>query len=132
MQKETLKKVFPIGAFCAPQPPKTVNGVEYPNKITERQYRWLAESGVNLVYAHAEVMGTETEQYAFEALDLSEKVGVSYLVRDAIAKEYAATAGDSEKWFKTLSDDERADLDVRFEKSLKRTRIYDILVNFRA
>ena len=100
------KTVFPIGAFCAPQPPITKDGKEYPNKITEEQYRLLAESGVNLVYAHNEVMGTETENYAFDALDLAEKVGVKYLVRDSISKEYAATAGDMDKWFKTLTEEE--------------------------
>ena len=72
------KTVFPIGAFSAPQPPITKDGKEYPNKITEEQYRLLAESGVNLVYAHNEVMGTETEHYAFEALDFAEKAGVKY------------------------------------------------------
>ena len=114
------EKTFPIGAFCAPQPPKTVGGKEYPNKITEEQYRILAESGVNLVYAHDDVMGTETEKYAFEALDLAQKVGVGYLVRDVIFKEYAATAGDGDKWFKTLTDEEKADLDKRYEASLLR------------
>lgn len=112
--------IFPIGAFCAPQPPITIDGKEYPNKITEEQYRLLAESGVNLVYAHNEVMGTKTEQYAFDALNLSEKVGVKYLVRDVIFKEYAATAGDSDKWFKTLTEEEKDDLDKRYEQALKR------------
>ena len=31
--------IFPIGAFCAPQPPITTDGKEYPNKITEEQYQ---------------------------------------------------------------------------------------------
>ena len=112
--------IFPIGAFCAPQPPITTDGKEYPNKITEEQYQLLAECGVNLVYAHNEVMGTETENYAFAALDLAEKVGVKYLVRDSISKEYAATAGDMDKWFKTLTEEEKADLDQRYEQALKR------------
>ena len=117
---ETAEKFFPIGAFCSPQPPVTVGGKEYPNRITEEQYRLLKESGVNLVYAHNEVMGTATEKYAFDALDFAQKVGVKYLVRDVISKEYAATAGDSEKWFKTLTEEEKIELDERYEKALLR------------
>ena len=64
--KQLYKKgIFPIGAYCAPQPPVCVNGVEYPNKITLEQYQMLADLGVNLVYAHNEVFGTDTEKYAF-------------------------------------------------------------------
>ena len=119
--KQLYKKgIFPIGAYCSPQPPACVDGVEYPNKITHEQYQMLADLGVNLVYAHNEVFGTDTEKYAFEALDLAEKVGVKVYVRDVIAREYATTAGDKDKWYKTLTQEERADLDKRFEESLKR------------
>ena len=119
--KELYKKdIFPIGAYCSPQPPATVNGVEYPSRITLEQYQMLADLGVNLVYAHNEVFGTDTEKYAFEALDLAEKVGVKVFVRDRIAREYAMTAGDNDKWYKTLTQEEKDALDKRFEESLKR------------
>ena len=50
------EKTFPIGAFCAPQPPKTVGGKEYPNKI------------VVTVSEDAEVYAVETENEEYYIL----------------------------------------------------------------
>ncbi|MBQ9482306.1 MAG: hypothetical protein IJU84_09090, partial [Clostridia bacterium] len=63
--KNFLKKgVIPVGAYCPPMPPFG----EYPNKITEEQYKAAKEAGIDILYSHGEVMNTKTEKYAFSSL----------------------------------------------------------------
>ncbi len=119
--KNFLKKgIIPIGAYCPPQPPKDY-GEGYPNRITEEQYKIMKEAGIDIVYAHNEVMNSPTEEYAFLSLDIAEKVGLKVYVRDKIAEEYTAL-GDKEgyKAFPSLTEEEKRELDEKFEKSLKR------------
>lgn len=120
--REFLKnKVMPIGAYCSPQPASSRDG-GYPTRITLEQYKLLAECGVNVVYFHNEVFGTATEQDAFTALDLAEKVGVKCYVRDACAWEYVSLGGaeHGKRSYLSLTAEEKTELDRRFEASLKR------------
>lgn len=118
--KNFLKKgIIPIGAYCSPMPPNDYYGK--PNRITEEQYRIAKDCGIDIVYGHNDCMNTPNEKYAFLALDCAEKVGITYYVKDAIANEYTAL-GEKEgvKAYLDLSDEEKADLDKRFEASLLR------------
>lgn len=120
--KEFLKnKEMPIGAYCSPQP-ATKRGGGKESRITLQQYKLLKECGVNVVYCHNEVFGTETEKDAFLALDYAKEVGVKCYVRDAIAWEYISLGGaeHGKRSYLTLTDEEKDDLDKRFETSLKR------------
>ncbi len=115
------KNVMTIAAFCPPQTP-TTRGGGFENRITLTQYEYMAECGINTVYGHSEVVGTDTEEYVFKALDLAEKTGLRYFVRDAIAREYMTLGEDGKgsKDFRTLTRQERDDLDERFVRSLNR------------
>lgn len=110
------KGIIPIGAYCPPMPPSG----EYPNKITEEQYKAVKDAGIDILYAHSEVMNTETEKYAFLSLELAEKTGLTVYVRDEIAKEYVSLGDRGYKAFALLTEKEKCDLDERFIKSLKR------------
>lgn len=119
---EFIKRgIIPIGAYCAPQCPRG----ELKNRVTPEQYRIAKDCGVDIMYGHSEVVGTPTEEYVFEALRCCEEVGIKYYVKDVIALEYLALE-DSEKYksYKDLTAEEKADLNARFEKSLKRYRDY--------
>ncbi|MFR5103402.1 MAG: hypothetical protein ACLTE4_12720, partial [Christensenellaceae bacterium] len=86
-----MKKIFDkfiVAMFCSPQPPAEKNGRKFPNKITLEQYLRAKELGFTTVYGHNEIVNTDTEKYAFEALELAEKAGLDYLVKDSIAEEY--------------------------------------------
>ena len=118
--KNFLKQgIIPVGAYCPPQPPLAgENG--HPNFITEEQYQAAKEAGIDIIYAHNEVMNSPTEEYAFLSLEIAEKVGLTVYVRDSISSEYIALGDKDGKSFLLLSEDERKALDDRFEKSLKR------------
>lgn len=93
---------------------------EYPNKITEEQYKAAKEAGIDILYSHGEVMNTKTEKYAFSSLVFAEKTGLAVYVRDEIAKEYVSLGDRGYKPYASLSDNEKDDLDKRFINSLKR------------
>lgn len=115
--KNFLKKgVIPIGAYCAPMPPHG----EYPSKITQEQYKAVKDAGIDVIYAHSDVMNTPTEEYAFLALDIAEKTGLTVFVRDDIAREYVALGDKEDRAYNSLTEQEKQDLDQRFEKSLRR------------
>lgn len=115
--KNFLKKgILPIGAYCPPMPPAG----NYPNRITEQQYKFAKEAGIDVLYSHSEIMNSPTEKYAFLSLELAEKTGLTVYVRDEIAKEYVSLGDRGYKPFSDLSEEEKRDIDERFEKSLKR------------
>lgn len=116
---ERFNKEFVISTYCSPQPPKNYNGVDYPDKVTKEQYLLLKKCGVNLAMGHADVMNTDTEKYAFRALDICSEIGIGYLVKDFISYEYTGL-GDRFKDYRKLSEQEKKDLDERFIASLKR------------
>lgn len=113
---EYIKKgIIPVGAYCAPQCPSG----NLKNRITLEQYKTAKDCGVNIMYGHSEVFGTKTEKYVFDALEICERVGMTYYVRDAIASEYIEiVTGDKTKAFVDLSEDERKDLNERFKRNI--------------
>ena len=113
---EYIKKgIIPIGAYCAPQCPSG----NLKNRITLEQYKTAKDCGVNIMYGHSEVFGTKTEKYVFDALEICERVGMTYYVRDAIASEYIEiVTGDKTKAFVDLSEDEKKDLNERFKRNI--------------
>lgn len=120
-QKAFGVEKMPIGAYCSPQPPATYNGEKYPSKITLKHYKMLADMGVNLIYAHAEQMNTDSEKWAFKALDLCQKVGIKYLVRDRISYEYVANGlAPGEIAYQDLTNEQKQELDKRFIESTKK------------
>ena len=120
--KEYIKnKVMPITAYCSPQPATTKEG-GFESRITLEQYQYAKECGVNIMLCHMEVFGTETEPEAFKALDLAEQVGIKVFVRDACSTEYISLGGVEHKKpsYLGLTDEQKADLDYRFEQSIKK------------
>ena len=113
---EYIKKgIIPVGAYCAPQCPSG----NLKNRITLEQYKIAKDRGVNIMYGHSEVFGTKTEKYVFDALEICERVGMTYYVRDAIASEYIEiVTGDKTKAFVDLSEDEKQDLNERFKRNI--------------
>ena len=112
-----MKKIFDkfiVAMFCSPQPPAEKNGRKFPNKITLEQYLRAKELGFTTVYGHNEIVNTDTEKYAFEALELAEKAGLDYLVKDSIAEEYISLGNRGYRPFSLLSEREKRKLDERF------------------
>jgi hypothetical protein len=99
-----------IGAYCSPQPECEVDGVYYPSMVTEESYRKIANLGVTVVYGHDEAIGRKNENRVFQALDLCEKVGIHYLVRDIIAEEYVSLGFREYPDWRTLSEEEKRDM----------------------
>lgn len=123
MKKYIEDKVMPITAYCSPQPAtEKAGGID--SRITLEQYQFAKECGVNIILCHMEIFGTKTEPDAFKALDLAEQVGIKCFVRDACAEEYISLGGveHRKKSYLSLTDEEKADLDSRFEESLKKYR----------
>lgn len=114
-----LQDEIVIAPYCGPQPAYERNGVSYPNRITEEQYKLLKACGVNVVYGHEDLMNSPWEHQAFEALDICEKLGMVYFVRDTITYEYC-NVGEGKKMYTELTDEEKADLDRRYEASLRK------------
>ncbi|MBS1305641.1 MAG: hypothetical protein ACLR3U_04650 [Christensenellaceae bacterium] len=122
-----MKKIFDkfiVAMFCSPQPPAEKNGRKFPNKITLEQYLRAKELGFTTVYGHNEIVNTDTEKYAFEALELAEKAGLDYLVKDSIAEEYISLGNRGYRPFSLLSEREKRKLDERFAQSLARYSDY--------
>lgn len=119
---EYIKKgIIPVGAYCAPQCPSG----NLKNRITLEQYKIAKDCGVNIMYGHSEVFGTKTEKYVFDALEICERVGMTYYVRDAIASEYIEiVTGDKTKAFVDLSEDEKQDLNERFKRNIRKYSRY--------
>ena len=120
-----MKNGFIISVYCGPQPPIEINGIKYPDRITEDQFLLLKDLGVTMVYGQCDIMNTETEEYAFRSLDICEKLGLDYLVKDLISREYCSLGEPMFgkylfKDYRKLSEDERRELDIRFENSLNR------------
>lgn len=118
---EKLKKLngkMPICAYCPPNPKIDWNGELRETQITDKYYKLMADSGVNIVYGHEESIGTERESEVFVALDLCQKYGMIYLVKDSIFKEFISLGNNGFKALKELSYVEREDLKSRYIASI--------------
>ena len=118
--KNELFENIQVGAYCAPQPSYVLNGKKYPSKIDLKHYRILADLGVTIVYGHAEAVGGKYEKYVKRALDLCEKVGIKYLVRDLIAEEYTSLGHRELPAWKSLTEKQKNDLNSRFAEDIER------------
>ncbi len=108
-----------IMPYCSPQPAYTYQGEIFPNRITLEQYELLKSCGMNMSMGHEDMMNSPTEHLAFEALDICEKLGMKYLVKDYLFYEYYGTRNGN-KHYSLKTPQEREDLDRRLEESLKR------------
>ena len=119
---KTLNDEIIISVFCSPEGAFIKNGVEYPNRINEEQYKLLKDCGINVIYSH-EIFVDRPESVAelFKSLDICEKLGLIFFVRDAITYQYC-WKHEGEKLYRELTDEQKADLDARFEANL---RIYN-------
>ena len=116
--KNFKKNGIQVGAYCSPQPAYELNGIQYPSKITLEHYKILADLGVTIVYGHAEAIGRINAD-VFKALDLCQQVGIEYFVRDMIAEEYVSLGFREYPSWKEKTAEEKADLDRRFEESIR-------------
>ena len=115
-----------ISVFCSPEGPVTFNGVDYPDRINEQQYQMLKDCGVNVVYGH-EVFMDKPESVAelFKAMDICEKLGLVYFVRDYITDQYCwkttgiGKDGRQQKLYNEWTPEEKAAIDAKFEANLR-------------
>ena len=116
---KTLNDEIIISVFCSPEGAFIKNGVEYPNRINEEQYKLLKDCGINVIYSH-EIFVDRPESVAelFKSLDICEKLGLIFFVRDAITYQYC-WKHEGEKLYRELTDEQKADLDARFEANLR-------------
>ena len=116
---KTLNDEIIISVFCSPEGAFIKNGVEYPNRINEEQYKLLKDCGINVIYSH-EIFVDRPESVAelFKSLDICEKLGLIFFVRDAITYQNC-WKHEGEKLYRELTDEQKADLDARFEANLR-------------
>ena len=117
--EKVLQEQIVIAPYCGPMTAYIKDGVSYPNRIVEEQYRLLKNCGVNVVYGHQERMNTPTEDQVFEALDICEKLGLVYFVLDQITYEYCGI-NEQRKLYTQFTEAEKKCLDRRFEESLRK------------
>ena len=72
--------IMPIGAWVAPPRANVKNN--NPSFINDTQYKMLKESGINLIYGLYET-ATDNMPDVQKSLDLCQKYGIKYLVRDS-------------------------------------------------
>lgn len=125
---QELNNEYIVSVYCGPQPPIEIDGVLYPDRIKEEQFLLLKDLGVNLSYGQCDIMNSPTELYAFKALEICDKVGMGYLVKDQISREYCSLGkefkGYKYKDYRTLTEAEKIDLDERFRQSILRYSNY--------
>lgn len=78
--QDLLNKAL-IGAWVAP-PPKNFEGLNNDDFITLEQYKKIKDSGINVIYGLYENAARNVND-VLRALDLSNEVGIKYLVRDS-------------------------------------------------
>lgn len=122
---EIFQNEIPITVFCSPEGPFTKNGVEYPDRINEEQYKLLKDCGINVVYGH-EVFMDRPDSVAelFKSMDICEKLGLVYFVRDYHTNQYCWKAkvghdGLEEKLWSDRTEEEKAAIDAKYEANLR-------------
>lgn len=118
---EIFQNEIVVSVFCPPEGGFTRNGVEYPDRINEEQFKLLKDCGVNVVYGHP-IDSNRPESLAelFKSMDICEKVGLVYFVRDIVTVDGYCCKGEGKKLYTELTDEEKADLDRRYEESLRK------------
>ena len=108
-----------ISPYCGPQPVYRRGETTYPDRICEEQFRLLKNCGINVVFGHEDLMNTPTEDKAFEAMDICQKLGMGYMVRDVLSYEYCSDGADKTH-YSSLTEEQKQELDQRYEVSLLR------------
>ena len=78
------KNIMPIGAWVAP--PRAGVKNNNPSFINDAQYKMLRDSGINLIYGLYETANDQLDDVQ-KSLDLCQKYGIKYLVRDSNTNE---------------------------------------------
>lgn len=117
--KQLGKKVIPISVYCGPLCATEYKGIKYESQMSRDIFEKLKECGVNVVYGHDDEFNTPTEEEAKKCMDLCAEYGMAYLARDDISLDYAST-GRSRRDYRTLTEDQKAEIDKKYEKSLKK------------
>lgn len=74
------RDVMPVGAWCAPPTPNYGN-FGNPNYITDENYKTMAQSGINSIYALYDTPVNHPD-LILQALDYADKYNMVYLARD--------------------------------------------------
>ena len=124
--KDIFENQIIRSVFCSPEGPITKNGISYPDKINEEQYRLLKNCGINVVYGHEIFMDNpESVAELFRSMDLCEKLGLVYFVRDYITDQYCwknngvGKDGRMQKLYNEWTEEEKAALDAKYEANLR-------------
>jgi hypothetical protein len=73
---------LPIGVWADPPPADFAGMYDNPDLINDEQYNWIYEAGVNVVYGLFNNIVLNKDD-VLRSLDLAEKYGIIYLVRDS-------------------------------------------------
>ncbi len=118
--KQLGRNVMPVGIYCSPHPPIEKNGFSYPSRITDEQFKAIKECGINVVYGHEELFGTENEKWALKAMEYCDKYGLIYMIRTAVSLRYIARgAGGDEALYEDRPDSEKKELADELERCLR-------------
>lgn len=114
MKKE---KVFFTSIYCPPYPPKG----DYPSRITDNAYGMLHDVGIDNVFGHFEDM--YGKEYLEQALECSDKAGITYYPRLNLFKKYLAVSGSDVYEgisYRFLSQSEKEKLEKEFVEGLEK------------
>lgn len=117
--KQLGKKEIPIAIYCGPLCASEYKGNKYESQMTRDIFAKLKECGINVVYGHDDEFNTPTEEEAIKCMDLCAEFGMAYLARDDISLDYCST-GRSRADYRTFSEEKKAEIDRRYEESLKK------------
>lgn len=117
------EKLFHVAAYCPPNPAEKGR----PSQICDEQYGRMRDVGIDLVYGHNEMVGGGCEKETFTALQLCERYGLKYLVKDKIYQRFTVLRSDKFKVFRKLSAREKRALGEEYKVSLER---YSNFVSF--
>ena len=123
--KDIFENQIIRSVFCSPEGPITKNGISYPDKINEEQYRLLKNCGINVVYGH-EIFMDDPKSVAelFHSMDICQKLGMVYFVRDYFTNQYCwkggvCKDGREHKLYRDRTEEEKAAIDAKYEENLR-------------
>ena len=106
------KDRFLTAVYCPPYPPKC----SYPNRITEEVYQILKDVGVDYIFGHFE--DSYDWHYVTDAMDICDKLGLTYFPRLRIYEQYLAITGGYHVkdgvTYTSRTDEEKAAIDAEF------------------
>lgn len=112
-----MEKRFFTSIYCPPYPPKG----DYPSRITDNAYGMLHDVGIDNVFGHFEDM--YGKEYLEQALECSDKAGITYYPRLNLFKKYLAVSGSDVYEgisYRFLSQSEKEKLEKEFVEGLEK------------